>query len=100
MSETPATEPSFTAVGVVTSGGRQLASSPFTFDRSGVHLILQKAAHGGFEVIQAQKVEPGTGRFEKTVIEPVVFLVHRDGAPYWKVEVKGMFDSMKLDLNG
>lgn len=99
MSEASVSSPSFTAIGVVTLGDEKMASRPFAFDMSGAHMILQRVPGlDEFEVVQANKHKPGTARFEKTITQPVTFLVSRDDKPYWRVEVKGMFDSMVLDL--
>lgn len=100
MSESSPASPTFTAVGVVTVGGRRLAADPLAFDLSGVHMILQSEPGGqNFGVVQMGNRQPGIARFEKTCTQPVTFLVSRDGKPYWTVEVKGMFDSMTLQLN-
>lgn len=100
MSDTSERGPVFAAIGVVTVGDRQLGAEPIDFDMSGVHMILRKVSGtDGFEVITTGRNEPGIARFEKTCIEPVSFYVRRNGRRYWRVDIPGMFDAMRLELS-
>lgn len=98
MTDNTVTGPKFSAIGVVRYQGQELYADEMEFDLSGVRLILQRDGNGGFEVARRDRAEPGFAVFEKSCVEPVSFLVMRDGKAYHHVKVVGMFDAMRLPL--